>query len=98
MHVPGVGGHDRIRAQCAGAVLLRDQQGLRGCGPRAGVLLSSFLLQFCERVQLDSICSNELGDPDALARPTGSDHVSKLSGWQSIDKCALSHPPAPCRA
>lgn len=44
------------------------------------VLICCEAYKFHERVQLDSICSNELGDPDALAKIRGrdSDH---LEGW-----------------
>jgi len=44
------------------------------------VLICCEAYKFHERVQLDSICSNELGDPDALAKIQGrdSDH---LEGW-----------------
>ena len=41
-------------------------------------------MQFCERVQLDSICSNELADPDALvsSAPPSMQHV--LADWRDI--------------
>ncbi|KAI5062229.1 hypothetical protein GOP47_0022768 [Adiantum capillus-veneris] len=37
--------------------------------------------KFHERVQLDSICFNELGDPDALVKVPGKKDPSELEGW-----------------
>ncbi|MCO5589110.1 hypothetical protein L7F22_043076 [Adiantum nelumboides] len=37
--------------------------------------------KFHERVQLDSICFNELGDPDALVKVPGKKDSSELEGW-----------------
>ena len=37
--------------------------------------------KFCERVQLDSICNNELADPDMLVH-TGGDGEPPLSDWR----------------
>ena len=39
--------------------------------------------KFHERVQLDSITSNELGDPDALASVPLRPEVTTLKGWRS---------------
>ncbi len=41
-------------------------------------------LQFCERVQLDAICSNELGDPDALVTQAPKDKQHVLADWRDI--------------
>ncbi len=38
--------------------------------------------KFHERVQLDAITSNELGDPDALSTVAGRPDVHALRGWQ----------------
>lgn len=46
------------------------------------VLICCETYKFHERVQLDSICSNELGDPDAIAKVSGREDVNDL------DKCA----------
>ena len=46
--------------------------------------------QFCERVQLDSICSNELGDPDQLiATDQGSPSKNVLDEWRDIPSLKL---------
>lgn len=45
------------------------------------VLICCETYKFHERVQLDSICANELGDPDAIARVSGREDVNDL------DKC-----------
>ena len=44
-------------------------------------------LQFCERVQLDAIVDNELGDPDAIATTTSSE-PSVLTNWRDTPRCA----------
>ncbi|XP_073296190.1 uncharacterized protein [Primulina huaijiensis] len=48
---------------------------------RVPVLICCEAYKFHERVQLDSICSNELGDPDAIARVSGRKEISYLNGW-----------------
>ncbi|KAL5183635.1 Translation initiation factor eIF-2B subunit delta [Glycine soja] len=53
------------------------------------VLICCEAYKFHERVQLDSICSNELGDPDAIARVPGRMDVSYLSNWASEDNLRL---------
>eukprot|EP00899_Mesostigma_viride_P016604 jgi/Mesvir1/24945/Mv16919-RA.1 len=55
------------------------------------VLICSETCKFTERVQLDSICSNELGDPDLLASVEGRSDVTSLAGWQDIDQLRLLH-------
>ena len=48
--------------------------------------------RFHERVQLDSICNNELGDPEALV--TVADRpgvVSHLDGWGEVPQLRLLH-------
>ncbi|RDX81422.1 Translation initiation factor eIF-2B subunit delta, partial [Mucuna pruriens] len=47
------------------------------------VLICCEAYKFHERVQLDSICSNELGDPDALAMVPGRMDVNYLDNWTS---------------
>jgi translation initiation factor eIF-2B subunit delta len=46
------------------------------------VIICCETLKFVDRVQLDSITYNELGDPDALAAVEGRPEVSSLQGWQ----------------
>ncbi|KAJ7515857.1 hypothetical protein O6H91_22G031800 [Diphasiastrum complanatum] len=45
------------------------------------VMICCETYKFHERVQLDSICSNELGDPDALVEVHGRKDVYSLRGW-----------------
>ncbi|KAG2667301.1 hypothetical protein I3760_15G107400 [Carya illinoinensis] len=45
------------------------------------VLVCCEAYKFHERVQLDSICSNELGDPEAIAKVPGRTDVSYLNNW-----------------
>ncbi|XP_050226398.1 uncharacterized protein LOC126676274 [Mercurialis annua] len=44
------------------------------------VLVCCEAYKFHERVQLDSICSNELGDPDALSKVRGREEINFLNG------------------
>ena len=44
--------------------------------------------KFCERVQLDSICANELADPDQLVS-TGGDGEPALSDWRDQQSLKL---------
>ncbi|KAI4344043.1 hypothetical protein L6164_011318 [Bauhinia variegata] len=53
------------------------------------VLICCEAYKFHERVQLDSICFNELGDPDALARVPGRMGVNYLDNWRSKDNLQL---------
>ena len=51
--------------------------------------------KFHERVQLDSITSNELGDPDALAAVPLRPEVTTLQGWCSEPCLGARAPPCP---
>ncbi|KAK7281680.1 hypothetical protein RIF29_09876 [Crotalaria pallida] len=53
------------------------------------VLICCEAYKFHERVQLDSICSNELGDPDAVAMVPGRMDVNYLNNWTSEDNLQL---------
>eukprot|EP00897_Mesotaenium_endlicherianum_P006765 jgi/Mesen1/6116/ME000311S05212 len=46
------------------------------------VMICCETYKLSERVQLDSITSNELGDPDELARVRGREDKVALEGWQ----------------
>ncbi|KAL0380962.1 UNVERIFIED_CONTAM: Translation initiation factor eIF-2B subunit delta [Sesamum angustifolium] len=41
--------------------------------------------KFHERVQLDSICFNELGDPDAVSRDYTRKEINSLDGWANSE-------------
>ncbi|XP_027917523.1 translation initiation factor eIF-2B subunit delta-like isoform X2 [Vigna unguiculata] len=56
---------------------------------RVPVLICCEAYKFHERVLLDSICSNELGDPDAIARVPGRMDVNYLDNWASEDNLRL---------
>ncbi|CAA0814325.1 NagB/RpiA/CoA transferase-like superfamily protein [Striga hermonthica] len=45
------------------------------------VLVCCEAYKFHERVQLDSICSNELGDPDVVSKVSGREEINYLDGW-----------------
>ena len=47
------------------------------------VLVACETYKFAERVQLDSITSNELGDPDALASVPLRPELTSLQDWRS---------------
>ncbi|KAL6182942.1 hypothetical protein ACLB2K_044354 [Fragaria x ananassa] len=53
------------------------------------VLVCCEAYKFHERVQLDSICSNELGDPDAVAKVSGRTDVNYLENWANKDNLQL---------
>jgi translation initiation factor eIF-2B subunit delta len=54
------------------------------------VLVACETFKFHNRAQLDSICWNELDDPNALISSTTDNlHNNVLSGWKSIDKLTL---------
>eukprot|EP01018_Ginkgo_biloba_P028102 Gb_02875 [translate_table: standard] len=53
------------------------------------VLICCEAYKFHERVQLDSICSNELGDPDALAKVPGRRDLNQLEGWANNEHLQL---------
>ncbi len=46
------------------------------------VIICCETLKFVDRVQLDSITYNELGDPHTLAAVEGRPEVQGLQGWQ----------------
>uniref|UniRef100_A0A2P2ITS4 Translation initiation factor eIF2B subunit delta n=1 Tax=Rhizophora mucronata TaxID=61149 RepID=A0A2P2ITS4_RHIMU len=50
---------------------------------RVPVLVCCEAYKFHGRVQLDSICSNELGDPDAISKVHGREDINFLVGWAS---------------
>lgn len=49
------------------------------------VLVCCEAYKFHERVQLDSICFNELGDPDAISRVPGCEKLSPLKDWADVE-------------
>ncbi|XP_062150528.1 uncharacterized protein LOC133859215 isoform X2 [Alnus glutinosa] len=51
---------------------------------RVPVLVCCEAYKFHERVQLDSICSNELGDPDAISNVPGREDINYLDGCTNI--------------
>ncbi|EDQ86505.1 uncharacterized protein MONBRDRAFT_10853 [Monosiga brevicollis MX1] len=51
------------------------------------VLLCCETYKFCERVQTDSIVTNELGDPTDLAK--APDNQNRLVGWQDVPSLKL---------
>ncbi|KAG8367011.1 hypothetical protein BUALT_Bualt16G0028000 [Buddleja alternifolia] len=56
---------------------------------RVPVLICCEAYKFHERVQLDSICSNELGDPDVVARVSGRKEINALDGWANSENLQL---------
>ncbi|KAL6006880.1 hypothetical protein ACLOJK_032376 [Asimina triloba] len=53
---------------------------------RVPVLVCCEAYKFHERVQLDSICSNELGDPEAISKVSGRKDVHYLDNWADNEK------------
>ncbi|GAQ79038.1 eukaryotic translation initiation factor eIF-2B delta subunit [Klebsormidium nitens] len=53
------------------------------------VLICCETYKFHERVQLDSICSNELGNPEALVDVPGRKELTELQGWDKNDNLQL---------
>ncbi|KAK1360006.1 Translation initiation factor eIF-2B subunit delta [Heracleum sosnowskyi] len=53
------------------------------------VLVCCEAYKFHERVQLDSICSNELGDPDAISNVYGRDDLNYLKDWATSENLQL---------
>ncbi|XP_061367033.1 uncharacterized protein LOC133310153 isoform X2 [Gastrolobium bilobum] len=53
------------------------------------VLVCCEAYKFHERVQLDSICSNELGDPDVISKVPGREDVSHLDTWANTENLQL---------
>ncbi|CAK7349790.1 unnamed protein product [Dovyalis caffra] len=56
---------------------------------RVPVLICCEAYKFHERVQLDSICSNELGDPDAIAKVPGRMDINYLDNVTNKDNLQL---------
>ncbi|RDX85224.1 Translation initiation factor eIF-2B subunit delta, partial [Mucuna pruriens] len=56
---------------------------------RVPVIVCCEAYKFHERVQLDSICSNELGDPEVISNVLGREDVNHLDGWASIENLQL---------
>ncbi|KAK3024129.1 hypothetical protein RJ639_044384, partial [Escallonia herrerae] len=56
---------------------------------RVPVLVCCEAYKFHERVQLDSICSNELGDPDAISKVPGRMDVNFLDNWANKENLQL---------
>ncbi|KAJ4781543.1 Translation initiation factor eIF-2B subunit delta [Rhynchospora pubera] len=56
---------------------------------RVPVLVCCEAYKFHERVQLDSICSNELGDPDAISKVSGRKNLNYLDGWAQNENIQL---------
>lgn len=53
------------------------------------VLVCCEAYKFHERVQLDSICANELGNPDAISRIPGRKDMKYLDNWISQENLQL---------
>ncbi|XP_057466482.1 uncharacterized protein LOC130755924 [Actinidia eriantha] len=53
------------------------------------VLVCCEAYKFHERVQLDSICSNELGDPNIISKVPGRMDVNYLDNWANKDNLQL---------
>ncbi|KAK2987475.1 hypothetical protein RJ640_012134 [Escallonia rubra] len=56
---------------------------------RVPVLICCEAYKFHERVQLDSICSNELGDPDAISKVPGAQEKSCLDDCTNSENLQL---------
>ncbi|KAF8407869.1 hypothetical protein HHK36_007007 [Tetracentron sinense] len=56
---------------------------------RVPVLICCEAYKFHERVQLDSICSNELGDPDAISRVPGRKDLNYLDNLANNENLLL---------
>nr|XP_010941217.1 translation initiation factor eIF-2B subunit delta [Elaeis guineensis] len=53
------------------------------------VLICCEAYKFHERVQLDSICSNELGDPDVISMVPGRKYLNHLDNWADNENLQL---------
>ncbi|URE21888.1 Translation initiation factor eIF-2B [Musa troglodytarum] len=53
------------------------------------VLICCEAYKFHERVQLDSICSNELGDPDVISKVPGRKDLNHLDNWADTENLQL---------
>ncbi|KAJ7971191.1 Translation initiation factor eIF-2B subunit delta [Quillaja saponaria] len=56
---------------------------------RVQVLVCCEAYKFHERVQLDSICSNELGDPDVISKIPCREEINYLDGWANSGNLQL---------
>ncbi|XP_022733302.1 translation initiation factor eIF-2B subunit delta-like isoform X2 [Durio zibethinus] len=56
---------------------------------RVPVLVCCEAYKFHERVQLDSICSNELGNPDAISKVHGREEINYLDGLVNCENLQL---------
>ncbi|XP_020218597.1 translation initiation factor eIF-2B subunit delta [Cajanus cajan] len=56
---------------------------------RVPVLVCCEAYKFHERVQHDSICSNELGDPDVIATVRSREDVNHLEAWANTENLQL---------
>ncbi|OIT35364.1 PREDICTED: translation initiation factor eIF-2B subunit delta-like isoform X2 [Nicotiana attenuata] len=56
---------------------------------RVPLLICCEAYKFHERVQLDSVCSNELGEPDAISKVPGRLDVNFSDNWTSNDNIQL---------
>ncbi|KAF5206938.1 Translation initiation factor eif-2b subunit delta, partial [Thalictrum thalictroides] len=56
---------------------------------RVPVLICCEAYKFHERVQLDSICSNELGDPDTISKVPGRKDLNHLDKWANHENLQL---------
>ncbi|XP_057768518.1 uncharacterized protein LOC130988640 isoform X2 [Salvia miltiorrhiza] len=52
---------------------------------RVPVLICCEAYKFHERVQLDSICCNELGDAEMVSKVSGREDIDSLDGWTSSE-------------
>ncbi|KAE9619919.1 hypothetical protein Lal_00040377 [Lupinus albus] len=53
------------------------------------VIICCEAYKFHERVQLNSICLNELGDPDVISHVSGRADVNYLDGWADVENLQL---------
>ncbi|KAK1280559.1 hypothetical protein QJS04_geneDACA002902 [Acorus gramineus] len=53
------------------------------------VIICCEAYKFHERVQLDSICSNELGDPDVISKVPGRKDLNQLESWADDENLQL---------
>lgn len=75
-----------------GTVLSRaGQASVAMCAKAAGVpvLICCETCKFHERVQLDAITFNELGDPESLVQEEGQQSGTALEGWRDVDQLQL---------
>ncbi|KAJ6960924.1 translation initiation factor eIF-2B [Populus alba x Populus x berolinensis] len=56
---------------------------------RVPVLVCCEAYKFHERVQLDSLCSNELGDPDVISKVRGREYINLLDGSTDSENLQL---------